>query len=234
MANVERFVLVGVLLIVGAGSAETMGADAADERPEASQASLGDAYALPACPVTGNPLGAKPVIKKYDGRELRFCCDDCIAKFGADKASNLSRIDTALVALQSDVYPLKDCPVTGATLRGSMGKPVEYIYRNRLVRLCCQGCVSELEKNPGKYLALLDAAVIEKQKPAYPLDTCLVSGDKLGGSMGAPVDYVVANRLVRFCCKACIKQFEGDPPKYLSKLAAARRGKAGVPAGSEK
>lgn len=59
----------------------------------------------------------------------------------------------------------------------------------------------------------------------YPLTTCVVSGDKLD-EMGDPVKYVYKqpgkpDRLVEFCCKDCIKDFEKDPAKYLAKLDAA-------------
>lgn len=66
----------------------------------------------------------------------------------------------------------------------------------------------------------LDKAVIAKQKDSYPLATCVVSGEKLG-EMGAPVDYVYHNQLVRFCCGGCIEAFEKEPAKYLSKLTTA-------------
>jgi type II secretory ATPase GspE/PulE/Tfp pilus assembly ATPase PilB-like protein len=41
--------------------------------------------------------------------------------------------------------------------------------------------------------------------------------------MGKPVDLVVGNRLVRFCCPDCIKDFNANPPKYLKVLDAAAR-----------
>jgi hypothetical protein len=60
---------------------------------------------------------------------------------------------------------------------------------------------------------------------AYPLKTCVVSGGKLGG-MGKPVAYVYQqagqpDRMVMFCCKACIRKFEKEPAKFLAKLDAA-------------
>lgn len=69
---------------------------------------------------------------------------------------------------------------------------------------------------------------------AYPLSTCVVSGEKLG-EMGPAVDYIhkeegKPDRLVRFCCKNCIKKFTKDPAKYLKQIdeaAAAHAGKAG-------
>jgi hypothetical protein len=59
----------------------------------------------------------------------------------------------------------------------------------------------------------------------YPLDTCVVSGEKLG-EMGAPVDYIYKedgkpDRLVRLCCKMCIAKFKKDPAKFLKLLDEA-------------
>ncbi len=52
---------------------------------------------------------------------------------------------------------------------------------------------------------------------AYPLDVCLVSGEKLG-SMGDPVVIVHEGREIKFCCDKCIPKFKENPEKYLSKL----------------
>ena len=87
-------------------------------------------------------------------------------------------------------------------------------------------------------LAALVAATAEKSaasaeaKAAYPMTTCVVSGDKLEpNSMGGPVDYTYKvqgkpDRLVRFCCKDCVKDFEKDPAKYLKQIDEAAAAKA--------
>jgi len=75
---------------------------------------------------------------------------------------------------------------------------------------------------------------VEKERADYPLDSCVVSEDKLKGDMGGPIDYVYKqegkpDRLVRFCCKDCIKDFKKNPNKYLSAIdaeAAKRKGAA--------
>ena len=51
----------------------------------------------------------------------------------------------------------------------------------------------------------------------YLKKTCIVSGNKLG-SMGIPVRMVREGQEIKFCCKPCIKKFNVDPTKYLSKL----------------
>lgn len=51
----------------------------------------------------------------------------------------------------------------------------------------------------------------------YPLDVCLVSGEKLG-SMGEPHVIVHQGREIKFCCDHCEPKFREDPEKYLSQL----------------
>ena len=76
-----------------------------------------------------------------------------------------------------------------------------------------------------------DADVIAQQKTGYPLDTCVVLGNKLG-EHGEAVDYIYKGRLVRFCCKGCIATFEKEPAKYLAKIDAARKSKEKEKVGS--
>lgn len=69
----------------------------------------------------------------------------------------------------------------------------------------------------------------KKDKKPYPLTTCVVSGDKLGGDMGDPYIYTYKDkkkkddpgREVQFCCKSCVAEFEKAPAKYLKKLDEA-------------
>lgn len=58
----------------------------------------------------------------------------------------------------------------------------------------------------------------------YPLDTCVVTGAKLG-EMGEVVKYTYNGREIRFCCPGCVETFKKDPAKYLKILdnAAAKK-----------
>jgi YHS domain-containing protein len=119
-----------------------------------------------------------------------------------------------------DTYPLETCIVSGAKL-GSMGEAVIYEYEGREIRFCCAGCIKAFEKEPDKYIAKIDEArkaqaAANAPKP-YPLDTCIVSGVKLG-SMGDPIGLVYEGQEVKFCCAGCIPQFKSDPEKYMEKL----------------
>jgi YHS domain-containing protein len=160
-----------------------------------------------------------PVVMDYEGREIRFCCEGCKPKFEKDPETYLKKIDAEIVKAQKSYYPLDTCVVSGEKLGEGA---VDHVYKNRLVRFCCPNCAKAFAEAPDKYLSKIDAAVIEKQKTDYPLDTCVVLGDKLGN---AAVDHVFGNRLIRFCCPACIKEFEKDPAKYLSKVDDAMKGK---------
>lgn len=75
----------------------------------------------------------------------------------------------------------------------------------------------------------LDAAWLAKAREEYPLKSCVISGDEFdGGPMGKPIDFAFRkegqpDRLVRFCCKDCIKDFNKDPERHLDEIAAAAK-----------
>jgi YHS domain-containing protein len=77
---------------------------------------------------------------------------------------------------------------------------------------------------------LVTQAADKAEKPAkakpYPLDTCVVSGEKLGG-MGDPYAFVYQGREVKMCCQNCKKDFDKSPAKFVAKIdAAAKKVKA--------
>jgi hypothetical protein len=80
-----------------------------------------------------------------------------------------------------------------------------------------------------------DAAWAAKATAEYPTDVCVVSEDKLGADMGKPQDFIYReegkpDRLVRFCCKDCVEDFNKEPEKYLKAIddAAAKKAKSGA------
>lgn len=73
----------------------------------------------------------------------------------------------------------------------------------------------------------------ETAKADYPLDTCVVSGAKLG-KMGEPyVHTTEEGREVRFCCKGCLPTFKKSPGKFLEKIRAAEAKSGDGKAGSD-
>ena len=162
--------LLSLLLVPGAFAADS----AADPAKN---------YPLKTCIVSDEPLGDEPVdyIHQETGkpdRLVRFCCGGCVEDFKADPARYLAKLDTpaaapapaspaapqasASVDEQRAHYPLAVCAVSGEAL-GSMGKPFEHVHQetgkpDRLVLMCCKGCLKTFNKSPAKYLARIDAA----------------------------------------------------------------------------
>lgn len=196
------------------GTAPT--ARAATHRPS-------DPFPLTTCPVSGEELGGamgEPVVKDYDGREVRFCCGACVADFEAAPAGFWEKIDEQIVEQQIPFYPLTTCLVTGDPLADDGEDVVNFVYQNRLVRFCCSDCIAEYQKDPETMLERLDGAVVQQQRDNYPLATCLVSGDEIG-AMGEAVEVVIGNRLVRLCCAECEADLRAQPAKYLTTLDEA-------------
>jgi YHS domain-containing protein len=127
--------------------------------------------------------------------------------------------DAQTISKQAPSYPLTTCPISHEPL-DSMGKPHDMVHEGRLVRLCCKGCVKEFKKDPAPTLKAIDEAVVKEQKASYPLETCPVSGEQLGG-MGEAFDLVHGTRLVRLCCKDCVKGFQKEPDKFMAKVDVA-------------
>jgi Cu(I)/Ag(I) efflux system membrane fusion protein len=109
----------------------------------------------------------------------------------------------------------KLCPVTGSEL-GSMGDPLPVKLASGQVWICCEGCQSPLEEQPGKYLPKLARVewTVEEQ------GICPVTRAKLG-SMGEPLAVEVANQKVWVCCGGCPEKLKAQPDRYLAALAPA-------------
>jgi hypothetical protein len=64
----------------------------------------------------------------------------------------------------------------------------------------------------------------EEKAKAYPLDTCVVTDEKLGGH-GTPHVFTHEGREVKLCCKGCLKDFKKDTAKYVKKMEEAEKAK---------
>jgi hypothetical protein len=70
-------------------------------------------------------------------------------------AMSVASVATSFAA---DAYPLKTCVVSGDVYGGDLGPPVKITYKGREVILCCNSCVKKFNRDPEKYVAILDAA----------------------------------------------------------------------------
>jgi hypothetical protein len=78
------------------------------------------------------------------------------------------KTDTQWLAKARAEFALESCPVSEEKF-GSMGKPQDYIYQqagkpDRLVRFCCKNCLGDFNKEPAKYLKIIDDAAAAKAK----------------------------------------------------------------------
>lgn len=224
---VAGFTVFSAILIVASFALASEPEAGADEKAKE------DTYPLKTCIVSGEQLGSmgKPFVYKHEGREIRFCCAGCVGRFEKDPDAYLKKMDKAIIAAELADYPLETCVVSGDTL-GTMGEPVDHVYDNHLIRFCCTGCIKAFEKEPDKYMTIIEkvreAQEAERSPRPYPLDTCLVSGGKLG-SMGEPATYVYNGQELQFCCRGCIPQFEKDPETYMEKLHSIEADRAEEP-----
>ncbi|MCY2961964.1 MAG: hypothetical protein NTY35_17540 [Planctomycetota bacterium] len=125
--------------------------------------------------------------------------------------------DAEVIRAQKPAYPLETCIVSGHKLDD---KAIDFVVDGRLVRLCCADCKSGAEKDKAAWIAKVDAAVIAAQKPTYPLQTCPISGEKLGAK-GEPFEVVQGTKLVRLCCKGCKPAFDKDVAASMAKVDKA-------------
>lgn len=189
---------------------------------------VGDPYTLTTCPVSDGKLGGMgdAVVNVYGGREVRFCCAMCIPKFEADQQTYFDKIDQQIIASQLPYYPLKTCVVSDEALEGSGMEPIDVVFNNRLVRLCCKSCMKELQADPDQYFDKIDSAIIALQRENYPLITCPISGEPL--VKGEIVEVVLGNRLFQLCCNRCKRSLKKNPTEVIVELDKAWAIKSGV------
>jgi len=71
----------------------------------------------------------------------------------------------------------------------------------------------------GAALVIVEEPTAEQLAVAkpYPLETCLVAGEKLG-EMGEPLVVLVGNQQVKLCCAQCLPDLKEKTAEMLAKL----------------
>lgn len=209
---------------------------AQETAPEAAAPSLereGAPYLLEVCAVRGAALpkdGGKVFIhdgtgdQNQKGREFRVCCERCLVAIRKEPAKYVAKVDELMIADQIGRYPATaTCIVmpeealpdpTGPEARDC--KMV--VHKNRLVRLCCGKCVRMFKRDPAKYLAVLDAAVIAEAKSSGRIKTCPMTDRALPGHAAW---FVIGDQAVGTCCGGCRRRAEADPRTTVAKVRAA-------------
>ena len=60
-------------------------------------------------------------------------------------------------------YTLKTCPVSDEKL-GEMGKPYVFVHEGREIKLCCESCKKDFQKDPAKYIKKIEKAEKSEKK----------------------------------------------------------------------
>ena len=124
-----------------------------------------------------------------------------------------------LIADQLPLYPITTCLVMeGHELDD---EAVNVIYKNRLVRFCCEGCIGDFEADPEKYLHILDQAAADAQRESYPMTDCVVAQHSIEDGED-PTEVVVGGRLIRLCCPSCLEELVRNPAEYVKMVDEAR------------
>ena len=97
-----------------------------------------------------------------------ICLTALVATFLANPAA-LPAADAAAgkseAAGKVKPYPLKTCVVSGEEIdeKGAM-KPYSFVYQGQEIKLCCESCKKDFDKNPKKYLGMIEKAAKEAEK----------------------------------------------------------------------
>ena len=82
-------------LLLAAASLTFVGYKTEEHEHGAMQAGGGGSYPLTKCVVTGDDLGDKPYVFTHDGKTVKLCCKDCLAKFNEDPAKYMAKLNEA-------------------------------------------------------------------------------------------------------------------------------------------
>ena len=55
-------------------------------------------------------------------------------------------------------YPLDHCVVSDQKFEGSKMKPHEFVHEGQTIKLCCESCLPDFQKDPAKYLKKIEDA----------------------------------------------------------------------------
>ena len=90
-----RIGAMAMLLFVGVGTPAF-----AAESKEATAAKNDKPYPLSVCVVSDEKLGdmGEPEVLHYKGREIKFCCADCVKSFNKEPQKYLAKLDKAAKA----------------------------------------------------------------------------------------------------------------------------------------
>ena len=111
------------------------------------------------CPVMGGEIDST-VFTDIQGQRVYHCCPDCISKIKADPDKYFKKAAAEGVLFENIQ---KTCPVSGE----SIDKSKFIDYEGRRIYFCCNKCIGDFKKDPGKFLSQMDKPA---EKPAKSIE----------------------------------------------------------------
>jgi hypothetical protein len=179
-----------------------------------AQGHRGELYYFDRCAACDrmNGIHGETPSRLYDGRDVRYCSNDCIAAFERDLTGSLARLDRKMADDQRPCYPTDTSIVSGKPLAAATA--VELVWCNRLVRLADPTEKATFLADPDRYVKTLDELAVERQLPHYRTNKCAVRGDELEPELDARATIVLAGRMLRLCCSDCAAGVRNHPSNY--------------------
>lgn len=170
----------------------------------------------------------------------RLVCIGALACLNVSAAfASAASVNPVSAVLTTDDAVNAMCPIGKEPIVPSAGTVQ---YKENSIALCCPSCGEaflaweESRKDSFVALAMVGNEPGQDQQGddqsdatqpdasagpsfAYPLDTCIVSGEKLD-AMGEPIVKTYDGREARFCCGGCVKDFEKTPDVFWKKIDA--------------
>jgi len=95
----------------------------------------------------------------------------------------------------------KSCPVSG----GPVSEKFRAEYKGQFVYMCCEGCLTEFNKNPESYVAKLSK---EDQEAIKINELCPISKEPINKNLSVEFE----GRKIYFCCEHCVEGYKKDHP----------------------
>jgi YHS domain-containing protein len=100
------------------------------------------------CPVMGGPIN-KEHYADIQGQRVYFCCPGCSDKVKADPDKYFKEAAKQKIMFENVQTA---CPVSSEPIN----QDVSIYHEGRTVYFCCDNCIAEFEKDPPKYLSMMD------------------------------------------------------------------------------
>lgn len=131
------------------------------------------------CPVSGEKLESKAIKGEFFGRDVYFCCNDCLATAQKNPAAYVKKTEVAQIAAvkamtakadksngdhhgdhhgseakaEAGKFLGKGDGIETCPVTGeAISKDVKVEIEGRTVYACCPGCLDKIKKNPELYL----------------------------------------------------------------------------------